>query len=56
MSLVLSLALKLMVGRLVDFYRVSDQKEATEKYADFFTDDAIIIMGLNKFEKRAGKC
>jgi len=39
---------------LIDFYNVSDDKSATDKYANFFTDDADVVMGLKAFKGRDG--
>jgi hypothetical protein len=39
---------------LRDFYKKSDDPEDHEGYADFFTDDADLIMGLKTFKGRQG--
>jgi len=39
---------------LRDFYKKSDDPEDHEGYADFFTDDATVIMGLKTFKGRQG--
>src|SRR5271155_1717651 len=39
---------------LRDFYKKSDDPEDHEGYADFFTADATVIMGLKTFKGRQG--
>ena len=39
---------------LRDFYKKSDDPEDHEGYADFFTPDATVIMGLKTFKGRQG--
>jgi hypothetical protein len=39
---------------LKNFYLKSDDPYDHEGYADFFTPDATLVMGLKTFEKREG--
>ena len=39
---------------LRDFYKTSDDPEDHEGYANFFTDDATLVMGLKTFKGREG--
>jgi hypothetical protein len=39
---------------LGNFYKKSDDPEDHNGYADFFTDDATLVMGLHTFKGRQG--
>jgi hypothetical protein len=39
---------------LKDFYKKSDDPNDHEGYADFFTPDATLVMGLKTFKGREG--
>jgi len=39
---------------LKNFYKKSDDPENHDEYADFFTDEAILKMGLRTFKGRKG--
>jgi hypothetical protein len=39
-----------------EFYKVTDDPDAHERYIEMFTNDAKIFMGVNEFSGRDGIC